>query len=452
MGKIELKNQIAEQLLQEITNIKNQETISDSQLRFLHELTKLVELSSKTQHLTVVTDILSNVNKLASAQLDKNKETQEQPIIKEEMQDIPLTPEKEETGNKTDTNQQQQIRINDEEESDELEQMLVDSTEPKKEISYEKFDWCAGVYGRNGFATVIGNMNSDSQEYWASEHYIYDPISIPFPGADFELNWRLPQIGKHLNRAEGGPPNRGFDPRFQHLVLRVPGKDINRLAIKGDPILHLENGKDLFEAINESNYYDKRVYASVLLPTVPEEYYDSKDKEDMEFMKILYDFYGILFENMKVPLPGDAITIKPNTLEELVSLARILNKSNIIFRTTEGGKGIHRAYTRNFQNEKRDRLVLYINTMVSEKDGLNLDMKNGLSSKENISKFQDYLEYGAIPTILAKVHDNAQKANDNQQLARIEEWNNVFNFAKEQTLDRLESLSQKKEVLASKKI
>ena len=89
MGKIELKNQIAEQLLQEITNIKNQETISDSQLRFLHELTKLVELSSKTQHLTVVTDILSNVNKLASAQLDKNKETQEQPIIKEEMQDIP---------------------------------------------------------------------------------------------------------------------------------------------------------------------------------------------------------------------------------------------------------------------------------------------------------------------------------------------------------------------------
>lgn len=132
MGKIELKNQIAEQLLQEITNIKNQETISDSQLRFLHELTKLVELSSKTQHLTVVTDILSNVNKLASAQLDKNKETQEQPIIKEEMQDIPLTPEKEETGNKTDTNQQQQIRINDEEESDELEQMLVDSTEPKK--------------------------------------------------------------------------------------------------------------------------------------------------------------------------------------------------------------------------------------------------------------------------------------------------------------------------------
>ena len=90
--------------------------------------------------------------------------------------------------------------------------------------------------------------------------------------------------------------------------------------------------------------------------------------------------------------------------------------------------------------------------MVSEKDGLNLDMKNGLSSKENISKFQDYLEYGAIPTYLAKVHDNAQKANDFQRLARIEEWNNVFNFAKEQTLDRLESLSQKKEVLASKKI
>ena len=34
----------------------------------------------------------------------------------------------------------------------------------------------------------------------------------------------------------------------------------------------------------------------------------------------------------------------------------------------------------------------------------------------------------------------------------FEEWNNAFNFAKEQTLDRLEYLKKKKEVLASKKI